>query len=226
MLLVPFVLGVAAAGPVWLHVPLFLFWLLAYLFSFVFLQGIRTKRWRRLRNPLLLYGAALTASGLVLLAGKPALILWVPLFMPLFLVNCLYSHINKERTFVNDMAAVVQFHFIIFVAVAVAGGSEWSTAWALFAVSLAYFVGTIFYVKTIIREKNNPVYYGMSVVYHALLPLAICFLYGSWLLAAMFAILLLRAVWVPKAGLKVKISGMLEVALAALFTVVAIFGIM
>lgn len=224
MQIVPFVLGVAAAGPVWLHVPLFLFWLFAYLFSFAFLQGIRTKRWHRQRKPLLLYGAALAAAGLALLAGKPSLLMWVPVFMPLFLVNCLFSHLNQERAFLNDLAAVVQFHLIIFVAVAAADGSDWPAAWTLAACSLLYFVGTIFYVKTIIRERHNPVYYGMSVVYHALLPLAGGLLFRSWLLAAMYALFLLRAVWVPKTGLKVKVSGMMEVGLALLFTICAILG--
>lgn len=217
MLLVPFALGVAAAGPVWLHAPLFLFWLSAYLFSFAFLLGVRTKRWEISRRPMLLYGALLVAAGIVLVIARPSLAAWAPLFLPLFLVNVRYARINRERAFANDLAAVVQFHLIIFVALAAAGGGDWGTAKAFFVLSLLYFTGTIFYVKTIIRERHNPRYFAMSVAYHAILPVAAGAAYRSWTLALLFAVLLVRAVMVPRAGWKPKAAGMLEMALAVLF---------
>lgn len=217
MLLVPFVLGVAAAGPVWLHAPLFLFWLSAYLFSFAFLQGVRTKRWDRTVRPMLLYGSVLAAASLLLVIMKPSLLLWAPVFVPLFLVNIGYARRNRERAFANDLAAVVQFHLIIFIALAVADSGNWTMARTLFALSLLYFTGTIFYVKTVIREKNNPRYYAMSVLYHAMLPVVAGAVFRTWEAAAVFLLMFVRAAWVPRAGLQVKTVGVLEMALAVLF---------
>lgn len=42
MLVLPFLLGVAASKGQFIHIPLFICWLLIYLFSFPLLQGVKT----------------------------------------------------------------------------------------------------------------------------------------------------------------------------------------
>jgi hypothetical protein len=224
MLAVPFLLGAAVSGPVWLHAPLFAFWLSAYLFSFPFLQWIKTKNRRRYGRPMLVYGLALAACGLALAAAKPALLLWAPLFVPLFLVNVRYARLNRERALVNDLAAVVQFGLIIFVAWAAADAADWRKAGTLFALHALYFFGTVLYVKTVIREKHNPRYHAASVVYHALLPAAAA-AFRIWPLALVAVPLLLRAVLMPRANPNVKTVGMLEFANAVLFTIAVLFWV-
>ncbi|MEC2346820.1 hypothetical protein P9H28_22370, partial [Paenibacillus barengoltzii] len=73
-----------------------------------------------------------------------------------------------------------------------------------------YFVGTAFYVKTIIRERNNKRFYVYSVAYHVLLlALAVWQLQPALWIAAL--ILLARAAWFPRTGITAKQSGMLEI---------------
>jgi hypothetical protein len=219
MLFVPFILGVFGVGPVWLHAPLFLFWLSAYLFSNAFLQWVKTNNIGRCGKPMLLYGSVLASAGILLAAVKPSLVLWAPAFVPLFLVNVRYARKNRERAFLNDLAAVTQFSLIIFVAWAAADGGDWQTARTLFFLNLMYFTGTIFYVKTVIREKHNPRFYAMSVLYHALLPAVAAAACRSGWLALMFALLFVRAAWMPRTKPAVKTVGLLEFAMATLFTV-------
>ncbi|WP_126428125.1 YwiC-like family protein [Brevibacillus marinus] len=217
MLLIPFLFGMFAAKPVWQHALLFLGWLLAYLFVYAFLQWVRTGQIRLYGRPLLLYGALLMPTGAALLWLEPGLWPLVPLFIPLFLVNCYYARRNRERSLLNDLAAVVQFSLIVFAAYELGGGSDWRLAAALFAFSVLYFTGSVFYVKTMIREKHNVKYYWVSVGYHlALLALAaICYPPG---LLLPLAVLLVRAIWSPRAKLTVKQSGMLEIAYSLLIT--------
>jgi len=221
MLVIPFLLGMFAADAKLLHLLLFAGWLLVYLFTFPLLQGIRTRKWRIYGKPLLFYGCLLLPVGAGLLLLHPALLRMLPWFIPLFLVNCYYAKRNKERSLVNDLAAVIQFSLAVFVAYEVGGGSDLRLAAELFALSAIYFTGTIFYVKTIIRERNNKRYYWYSVSYH----LAACAVGAIWfppLLLLALAILLARAAWAPHTGITAKKSGMLEIGYSILVTCTAL----
>lgn len=215
MLIIPFLFGMFAAGPAPVHALLFAVWLLAYLFSYAWLQWIRTGK-DLFRKPAYLYGGLLVPAGAALLVWCPALARYALLYLPLLAVNAYYARRNRERAFVNDLAAVVQFSLMTFVAYEAGGGTDWRTAAGLFALSLLYFAGTIFYVKTVIREKHNIRYYRASIGYH-LLSLAAGTAWFSPFLAVPFAVLLARAIWVPRANLTVKRVGMLEIACSVLF---------
>ncbi|GAB7388152.1 YwiC-like family protein [Bacillaceae bacterium] len=216
MLLIPFLFGMFAAKPVWLHALLILGWLLAYLFSYAFLQWIRTRKKQIYGRPLLLYGGLLIPTAVALIVFDPALGRLVPLFIPLFLVNCYYARNNRERSLINDLAAVVQFSLMIFVAYEVGGGSNWRLAAELFVFTVLYFAGTVFYVKTVIREKHNVRYYRFSVGYHLVLLAAAALWFPPGLMVPL-AVLLVRAIFSPRTKLTPKQSGMLEFAYSVLF---------
>jgi hypothetical protein len=224
MLLIPFLFGMFAAKPVWLHALLFLGWLLVYLFSFPFLQWLRTGKTRIYGRPMLLYGGLLIPTGIALFACKPSLAWMAPLFIPLFLVNCYYARRNQERSLINDIAAVVQFSLMVFVAYQVGGGTNWWLAAELFGFSVLYFSGTVFYVKTMIREKHNVKFYWFSVGYHLALLAAAALWYPPGLLVPL-AVLLVRAIWSPHSKLTVKQSGILEIAYSVMIacTVLVIY---
>ncbi|CAJ1003955.1 MULTISPECIES: YwiC-like family protein [Bacillales] len=215
MLLIPFLFGMFAAKPVWLHVLLFLGWFLAYLFSYAFLQWLRTKKTTIYRRPMQVYGSLLIPIGFLLLVLDPALARLVPFFIPLFLVNCYYARRNQERALLNDLAAVVQFSLMVFVAYQAGGGTDWRLAAELFGFSILYFTGTVFYVKTMIREKHNAMYYRFSVMYHLALLVAGALWFPPGLLVPL-AVLAVRAVWSPHTKLSVKQTGILEIAYSVL----------
>lgn len=218
MLVVPFLFGMIAGGAVWLHLLLFAFWLIAYLFTFPFLQWIKTRRLHVYGKPMIVYGVLFAGTGLALAIAAPNLLRWIPLFIPLFLVNCWYARINRERDFVNDLAAVILFSLMVFVSYELGDVERWQIAVELFVLSLLYFTGTIFFVKTIIRERNNRTYYWYSVIYHALLLIVGAVWYPPLLLIP-FVILLIRAAWMPKTNITVKQSGMLEITYSILIVI-------
>jgi hypothetical protein len=218
MLILPFLFGMFAAGPVPLHGLLFLGWLCAYLFSFPLLQWLRTGKKQRYQTPTFLYGGLLIVIGAALLFIRPELFQWAPLFIPMLLVNLFYARRNQERALLNDLAAVVQFSLMVFVAFDAGGGEDWRLATELFVFSLLYFTGTVLFVKTMIREKKNQRYYWLSVGYHAVLPIAVGLAVDPGLVPVL-VLLLIRAVWTPRTGIPVKRMGMLEIAYAVLVAV-------
>ncbi|RCX23850.1 YwiC-like protein [Fontibacillus phaseoli] len=224
MLLIPFLFGMFAAKPVLLHGVLFLGWLLVYLFSFPFLQWVRTKKLQVYGKPMLFYGVLLIPVAVSLLVMAPELWKWIPMFFPLFAVNCYYAKRKRERAFANDLAAVIQFSLILFVSYHIGGGDNWRMAAELFILSILYFTGTIFYVKTIIREKNNAVFFRFSIGYHLASLVIAALLFPPGILIPLL-ILLVRAIWIPKTKTTVKQSGMMEIAFSVLVagTALALF---
>jgi len=215
MLILPFLFGTFAARPGWIHVLLFAGWLLVYLFSHVFLQWLRTRKKSIYVKPMYIYGGLLVPIGMLLVALKPSLAWFVPLFVPLLLVNIYYARRNRERAFLNDVAAVVQFSLMVFVAYHAGGGTDWRIAAELFAISVLYYVGTVFYVKTMIREKHNVRFYYYSIAYHLAL-LAIAAVWLEPVLLVPPAILAARAILSPRKQLSVMRTGVLEIVYSVL----------
>lgn len=209
MLVLPFLFGLTASQALWLHIPLFLCWLLLYLFSFPLLQWVKTKRPDRYRKPIILYASLLLPFMVYMVVSVPALIWFALPLIPLFCVNVFYAKNKNERALVNDIAAITTFSLVIFPVAYIGGAEEWGTAISLFFVSVLYFTGTAMYVKTIIREKKNRKFYYASIIYHVLFIIA-----GLWLLplvaAIALTILLVRAIILPKTGVTPKQTGMIE----------------
>ena len=86
---------------------------------------------------------------------------------------------------------------MVFVVATVAGQPPANVA-GVFAAVATYFVGTVLYVKTMIRERDNVVYRWASVGYHALALGLMAWL--SLALGAVFTLLLLRAWRCPAAA--------------------------
>lgn len=210
MLIIPFLFGMFAAEVRLMHALLFAVWLLIYLFSYPFLQWIRTNNRKRFIRPLLLYGSLLVVFGGILLLLEPRLLLIGSLYLPFFLVNIYFARQNNERSFTNDLVAVLQFSSMVYVAYWLGGGSDWIIATKLFIISMVYFIGTVFYVKTMIREKNNAFFYKLSVLYHSV-SIAIFAVVFHWSLLIPAVLLLVRAVVFPKRKLKIMQIGISEI---------------
>lgn len=208
MLLVPWLVGVLTAGFRWLHLPLLGAWLAGYLLSYYLLQAVKTRRVRRFRAQLLAYGSPTVLLGALVLALRPQLFWFAPAYALLLAVNLAYAWRRRERALVNDLASVLQSCLMVFVGATVAGVPVGYTGLAFLAV-LTYFIGTVLYVKTMIRERDNARYYRASVAYH-LVALGT----AVWLsapLAAVFTLLLARAWALPRYRLTPKQVGLTEI---------------
>nr|WP_150275265.1 YwiC-like family protein [Paenibacillus tepidiphilus] len=217
MLILPFLFGIASSSGRAIHIPFFICWLLIYLFSFPLLQWVKTGRRERYIQPVKLYGLLLLPFAAYMLIREPKLLVFALPLLPLFAVNIYYAKAKNERALLNDIAAVLAFCLILFPVFYVGGGENWRAAAELFLLSALYFVGTAFYVKTVIRERNNPRFYYMSVLYHVLFAAAGALFFPS--LIVPLVILLLRAALLPKTGITAKRTGMLEIGFSLMLYV-------
>ncbi|QUL56357.1 YwiC-like family protein [Paenibacillus tritici] len=217
MLVLPFLLGVAASKGQFIHIPLFICWLLIYLFSFPLLQAVKTRRFARVAGPLKVYGILLVPFALYLVIVQPVLLGFVLLLLPLFAVNLYYARTKNERALLNDIAAIVAFCLVIYPVFYVGRGESWQAVNELFVLAVLYFTGTAFYVKTVIRERNNPRFYYGSVGYHLLFTAAGLFLFPSLLVPLL--ILLLRAAILPRTGITAKRTGIIEIGFSVMLYV-------
>ena len=92
---------------------------------------------------------------------------------------------------------------------AVGGGSQF-----------LYFAGTVFYVKSMIRERGNERFHAVSVAAHGLATAAVAA--RSWWLSLVFAVLTLRAWIVPRYHLTPKQIGIAEIASTLVVAIVSL----
>ncbi|MEV0427341.1 YwiC-like family protein [Micromonospora sp. NPDC050495] len=215
MLLLPYAAAVGVTGPRWPHLPLLGAWLTGYLFSYYALLAVKTARPARVRPQLLLYGAVTALLGLPVLLARPTVLGYAPLFAALVAVNAAYARRRRERVLLNNLASVAQSVLVVFVVATVAGVSVAAVAGVAAAVG-AYLVGTVLYVKTMIRERESVEYRWASGAYHlAALVVAVAAGWGP-AVAAVFAALFLRAALLPGRRLAPVQVGMIELVGAVL----------
>lgn len=171
MLVVPPVVGATLAGWTWRHALLLAAWLTGYLAYHAAGLWLRARRRPRYRPPVLAYGAAAVVPAAALLASAPHLWVWGPVLAVLLAASLLASWRRDDRSWWNDV--VTQVAAVLLTPVAAGLGPErtdpWrldGDVWAATAVLLAYFLGTVPYVKSMIRERGNPAVLRVSAGYH------------------------------------------------------------
>ena len=152
-----------------------LFWLVGYVAFHATSQWLKSRRQDRYRRPMVTYAAAAAALGALTwwLAG-PSLIGWAVPFAPLLAVALVLAARRQERALVGGLSTVAAASLVVLVArfaspLEVIDG--WGTptvdrALGLALVCLGYFGGTVFFVKSMIRERGNPGFLALSVGWH------------------------------------------------------------
>jgi hypothetical protein len=216
MLIIPFWLGVVATELVWQHVPFFLGWILLYLATYPILLLFKRKKMGYYSKWMIFY----MVPALVLLSipiwFQPKIIYFGFLMIPFFIINAYYSSKNRDRAMGNDISAV-----IVFSIAGIGSGffiSEQITTSLLlvFASSVLFFLGSTFYVKSMIREKKNQQFKWVSWIYHFIIPIA-WMLMGEWLVFVAFIPSLMRAIYFYGKPLSAKQVGIYEIVNAAIF---------
>jgi hypothetical protein len=211
MLIVPFVVGVLAAGPDWRHIPLLFALLAGYLAFFAVGLWLRSRCKARYWPPARAYAVLAGVLGLVVIVIEPTLLRWAVIFLPLVAVSLWCSWRRADRTLLNDAVTVL---FASLMAVVVAGvgeprkgsaalaglawlpGADQPHAWVLAGLLFAYFAGTVLYVKSMIRNRGDRTMYLLSVGYHVIVCVP-AILVGPWI-GALFVVLAVRAAVVPR----------------------------
>lgn len=237
MLVVPLLLGVVASGPAWTHLPLAILWIVGYLAFYATGLWLRSHRKKRWFPPVRAYAIACVLPALTVLVLRPDLLAWAPLFGPLVGLSLVLHHRRQDRGLLNDVVAVLAACLILPVAydagLASGDATAWPTVWAATALTAAYFLGTVPYVKTLIREKGSRAWYVGSVAFHV----ALCAL--PWLLASttpapfgpvpltiFCAMLAVRAALVPLRGATPRQVGIGEIVASVALTVLVVVEVL
>jgi hypothetical protein len=219
MLASPLLVGVVAGGAAWVHLPLAALWFAGYFAFFATSLWLKAGRRDKWVPPVRAYGLLSLALGACVLALQPGLVRWAPLFVvPLGIGLYAAAHRN-DRALVAGLATTAGSALMTVVAYDAGPGTEPSRAWLLALVQFLYFAGTVFYVKTVLRERDNPGFHRVSAAFHLLalaLVAAVSWLAGSdgtaWPLVVVFAALLVRAIVVPPYRPTPKQVGIAEIA--------------
>lgn len=224
MLIIPFWLGVVASEFRFLHISFFTGWLFLYLATYPLLLAFKRKK---IKFYLKWTGIYMLPALLFLLwpvIEQPGLLLFGASFLPFFLLNSYFSSINRDRSLLNDVSAIIVF------CLAGAGSYYFSTgqvdheSWFVVVVSFLFFLGSTFYVKTMIREKKSMKFKYISWGYHVAL-LIISALLSEWVVLLAFIPSLIRAVALPGKKLSIMQVGILEIVNAFLFFVIMTIAI-
>ncbi|MFC4597986.1 YwiC-like family protein [Cohnella hongkongensis] len=222
MVSVPFLTGMAAGTPQWIHLPLFIGWLLLYLASYPLLQAVKRAS---NRDDMLRWGAAYGAGALLCLlpplVGNPSLLYFGIPLAALLAVNVWHSRRKSERALLNDLCAILSFSLAAGAAY-LAGGGSWGAAMtAIVLFNFLYFTGTAFFVKTVFRERLNARWVVYAQAYHICI-LAVPWAIGSPLMTVPFVFPALRAFVFAGKPMKPAKVGMLEIVGALQFLILTI----
>lgn len=216
MLIVPFWLGVAASTFCFGHLLLFIGWFFLYLTSYAVLMLVKGKKTGLYRRWTAIYFSLAGLFILIPVWQQPKLIGFGLLLLPFFAVSVYYSKKNRDRALINDISAI--FVFSSAGAASYFYGANRLDEISLFVVFICFlfFLGSALYVKTMIREKNNPAYRNVSWGYHGVI-VFVWLLFGEWLVCLAFLPSLFRAYAFYGRKLSILQVGVYEIANSVLF---------
>ncbi len=218
MLASPLLVGILASGFTWVQLPLAAFWFAGYFAFFATSLWLKANRRAKWFPPVRAYGMLTVLLGATVLLIQPGLARWTPLFVVPLGIGLYAAAHRQDRALVAGIATTAGSALMTVVAYDAGPGSELSRAWQLALVQFLYFAGTVFYVKTVIRERDNPAFRWLSAGFHVLALLVVATVFGviaddgtAWPLLVVFALLLVRAIVVPPYRPSPKQVGIAEV---------------
>lgn len=223
MLATPLVVGVLASGPAWVHLPLAAFWFAGYFLFFATGLWLKSGRRARYLPPVRAYAVLAGALGLLTLALDPGLLRWAPLFTVPLAVGLVASAVRDERSLWSGVSTSAGSSLMVLVAYDAGGGTDWVRAWTLTGVVGAYLVGTVLYVKTMIRERGQDRYQWLSALFHGAATVAMTWV-DPWLVGV-FALLTIRAAVLPAYRLSPRAVGIGEIVATVVVAATALLTV-
>lgn len=213
MAFVPFLYGIFESHVVPNHLWLGLSWLFLYLFSYPFFGIFSKKHNERQKKWAAIYFSISLIFALPLLFSDLAVLQFSVPILPLAAVQIYYAKQKNERHLLNDLAGILTFGVVGMAAYYLATHHY---QWMILLHPTLFFIATTLYVKSVARERKNPLYRRLSLIVHAALGL----LYFSppfYGIAFAYLVGFARAWFVPKLNLNIKQVGMLEFAVITVF---------
>lgn len=245
MLILPFLLGITlrtvdtgefALGRT---LALFVVWFIGYFCFHVTSLWLKSRRKPRYLQPMITYAVIAALGGVGVLLTAPRLADWIIAFIPLLTIGLVAAARRNERSLSSGLATTAAASLMLPVAYGnsmlelfsllvdeIATGNRGATVFAALATVavFAYFAGTIFVVKTMIRKRGQSEWVWASVGYHAAWTAVFAALalagWTSWLFAIFFAATTVRAWVLPAIGKSRKVTPLQLGIVEIVFTVV------
>ncbi|WP_243291481.1 YwiC-like family protein [Bacillus sp. FJAT-47783] len=218
MLVIPFLLGGYAGGFSWFHIPLFIGWLFLYLATYPLLMSFKIKRKKEYLQWFYRYFFIAITMLLILLFYNIKLIYFGIAMVPFFFINLYYAKKKNERAFINDVAAIMSFCIGALTSYYVGSGELTFDAFLVSIFCFFFFIGSTFYVKTMIREKKNEMFKWFSWGYHILL-IIVLIMSGYSLFTILYVPSVLRAVYLYGKKMTIMKVGIMETVNAIYFCI-------
>lgn len=212
MLILPYLLGGIVGGWTLVHIPFAIAWLFVYMGTFFLFQYVKQrKKSNELLRTVATYLIIATVAAIPVFVAEWRLVWFVLAMIPFGLVNAYFAKIRDERNVWNDVSAVTSFCIGGMASYYLGARTLDVTIVWLFTLPYLYFLGSIFFVKTMIREKKSLFYRNVSWGYHLLL-VAIFVVLGYLLLALTYAPSLVRAIAFYGKKIPIMKIGIVEIA--------------
>lgn len=223
MLVVPFLLGVVYGGFHWLQIFLGCAWLCLYLATYPLIMALKKKRvsFHIMWFKRYFFIAVLFAIPVIIY--KPLIIIIGLGMTPFFLLNVYFSKQNMDRSFRNDLSAIMAFSMSTFATYYLGSGTLTYEAVLLWILSVLFFTGSTFYVKMMIREKKNPAFRWIAWFYHILI-VALPLFFGMWIVAVSYVPSLIRVVVSYGKNLTPMHTGIIEIINSCLFFIAIVWS--
>lgn len=145
-------------------------------------------------------------------------LLWISLgIAPFFMLNLLFARLKKERWFINDLIAITALSALLLFAYGLTEPAIQSEAYIYTLINILFFTGSVFHVKSLIREKHNKTFHKASLMYHVAVVILTFAL--QWYGAALgLLVSLVKTLFVPKKYLMRPMQiGVVEIINSSLF---------
>ncbi|MHA0855423.1 YwiC-like family protein [Paenibacillus sp. CMAA1364] len=225
MVSVPFIIGMMASNPQWLHLLLFLAWLFLYLASYPLLQAVKKRSNRgRFIQWGIIYGVIALLCVILPLYKYPVLFYFSIPFLSLLVVNIWHAKQRSERQIVNDLSAILIFSLGGAAAYLVGDGTWDYRMIMVILFNFLYFTGTVFFVKSVFRERGNARWLAANHIYHVILMIAPWLVGMPWMMLSYACALVRSFVYGGKQMRPMKV-GIIEIVSVLFFLIVAVIVI-
>jgi len=227
MVIAPWLISAGVTGFSWRQVLLLVGMLLLYMAFAAALQYPRAHQKRRTLRPLrwaVIYLLLAVAPLYFTLYGKLE-VLWIGAAAGIALpVELVFLRLGKERALLNGAVSITALTTAALVSYVVGRGRLDGQAWLIWGLSLAFFYGSLLFVKSMIRQRSQRRFYWVAVLYAVVAPAAVGVALSP-LLAVGFLPATLRVFFCWGRSLKPAILGAVEGVSTVVFVVVTIIAL-
>ncbi|MCE4955891.1 YwiC-like family protein [Macrococcoides caseolyticum] len=218
MIIMPVLFGMFASTFNVYQLLFFAAWFMIFFFidNLLFFVKQRKKQIGYVKGSLLFLAIAILLLMPIILYDYRVLFFFLAM-LPFGAINLYFASQRNERHLLNDFSAITIFSIAGLLVYFIGEGQLHQKMIYIFLISFLYFVGTTFYVKTMIREKKNITYKYISFIYHIaglILAFVIHPLIGIAFLPSLF-----RAIYFYGKQLKPIKIGIAEIANAVFITI-------